>query len=578
MAQTYCTAEMKFIDVTAKEDSTITATGQDFDDLDLLKGESSQAIKDYATLAHNMFTLDGSKEIIDKPADIAYMAPALSNSSRGYSNNPKIEIAFSSNHSTNALTLYFERKHPTKIRITWYAIGGNKIIAQTFDVDSNTFVANQQVQNFGKITIEFLETAFPRDYINLQYILYGRYILWSRDEIQSASITEEIDTTGAEITINTATVSIMDEIEDFNVSNSNGLWQVVQKTQPLRLTETKDGQSIEMGTFYVKDFSFASNVAKFELIDGVGILDNYTFYAGDIYTNTTAGTIIKAIFDTVGILDYEVDNSIAETELSGYLAVQSCRQALQQVAFVCGAVVDDSRSDVIRIYKPNRQIKNTIDADRKFNGNTKVSKEDYYSGVSITCKKYSLASESKEIYNNTLAEGESRITFDTPYKADTIETTSGTLKEVHTNYLIIDLPTTGEVTITGMPYESSEFTVTRSHTLLEAGETENIKAYSGITLYNQTAIASKLKSLLSYYDLRKSLSMTYLLQAEKVSEWALVKDGIWSNATLIESQDIDLTGGFISKATCRGYTLINATQNFTGSELFTFDGEGGAII
>ena len=44
--------------------------------------------------------------------------------------------------------------------------------------------------------------------------------------------------------------------------------------------------------------------------------------------------------------------------------------------------------------------------------------------------------------------------------------------------------------------------------------------------------------------------------------------------TLIEQQDIDLTGGFIATATCRGYSVVVTENYFVGTELYT----GGDVI
>jgi len=69
--------------------------------------------------------------------------------------------------------------------------------------------------------------------------------------------------------------------------------------------------------------------------------------------------------------------------------------------------------------------------------------------------------------------------------------------------------------------------------------------------------------------------MKYILNTESVSNWVNVVDKNSNIATtLIEQQDIDLTGGFIATATCRGYSVVVTENYFVGTELYT----GGDVI
>lgn len=581
MANTYCTAEMKFIDVTAHSDGTLdTSSGQSFDDTSIFKRNTASDVTDYGFLGHNQIVLDGSqKELADKPTDVAFVSAERSGLDCLFETNPTITITFTANHSSTGLMFYFGHVYPHKMRITWYSLGGNKLVANIFEPNSLTYFASQQVSNFGRVEIEFLETCFPEQYIEFQYLMYGRVLSWTGEKIQKASITEEIDTTGAEVSINNGSISILDTDNDFNIGNNTGIWQYIQKAQEIKLTEYVDDTPVELGSFYIDDFSFKDNVAKFSLIDSIGILDKCVFYNGDIYSNVKASTIIKDIFNTAGIISYTLEEGLGDITLTGYLGVMSCREALQIVAFVLGAVVDDSRSDVIRIYKPSRKVKNNIGIDRKFNGKTQVAQEDYFSGVSVECSRYILANDTSDIYDDVLEVGDNQITFSSPFLASSIEASAGTIKERHTNYCVVNMTTEGNCKLTGQAYEESKFIVTRNQAHIAAGQIANTKTYTGITLYNTNAMQEKLKNLLKYWELQKTLDMQYLINAEQSGEWVTVKDtNGFSNSTLIESQTIDLTGGFIATASCRGYTLVNTNGLYAGNgELYADSDKGGAI-
>lgn len=580
MAITNAKAEMKFIDTTALADSTVsTQSGQDIDNLALLSGDDVSSVSDYGTLEKNLFILDGSKVIPSNPRDIGFISSEMSDQNCNFINIPSVEVDFTVNHTSSGLTLYFDRDYPAEIKITWYTLNGSELTSKVYHPDSLEYICVNQVKNYGKLKIEFLKTNLPNQYARLQYILYGKYVKWHGDTIKKASVVEDIDIVSAQISINTANIEILDIASDFDIGNPNGAWLSVQKNQPVKLYEEIDGVEIPMGSFFIDKFSFTDNTAKFSMIDTVGLLDQSTFYDGEIYVKRTAGAIIDSIMASAGITKYTVSDDVAGIELNGYLAIQTCRKALQIVSFVCGAVIDDSRSDTIAIYKPVRPVRYTIDIDRKFNGNTKVSLDDYYSGVSIEFSKYSLKSESDEIYSDYLPVGDNTITFSNPYKPDTITVSGGTIKKVATNYIVVTMDSEAECTITGQQYESSKFTTSQRVSQLDAGESENIKKYTGITLYNAQTVKETMASIMKYLGLRKEVKIKYLIQTEKVGDWGIIKDREGrSNLSLIEKQTIDLTGGFISTSENRGYTLINTNGYFAGNELIANEGIGGALL
>lgn len=573
--RTYCRAEMKFIDVTALADASVTTDdNQGIGSIELFAEQTEQ--KSYGTFELNQFVLDGSKSVLtENPKDIAFWNDALSKEDCTFETDPKITVTFQEQHTSAAITLYFEDEPPAELKITWYTIAGTKLITETFYPDSLIYVCNNQVQNYGKIEIEFVRTSFPKRYIKLQYILYGKYIVWDKDMIQTAKVQEDIDVTSATLSINEADISIVDMNNDFDAENENGAWKSVQKTQEVTLSEFKNGNMIPMGAFFINDFSFSKNIAKFKLVDEVGLLDKYTFYEGQIYNNVRAEVILNAIFATAGIKKYTIDEEVGNTLLSGYLSIQTCRKALQQVCFACGAVADDSRSDTIKVYKPDRYVKSTVGTDRKFNGNTKVSLEKYISGVNIEMKNYALEEKTSDIYKKTLPAGDTKITFSSPYLPSSITASAGTLKEVKTNYLIINMPDAGQCHITGIKYANTTFSYEKRVDKIEAGETENIKKYSGCTIYNADILPDIAAYLLDYHALRKKVGMKYLVDLEQVGNWANINSiGGKTSTTLIESQTLDLTGGFIATATCMGYSVVVTENYFAGVELYT----GGDVL
>lgn len=570
MPRTSCKVHMEFIDTTAVADSNISVNEMaGIGNVELLKSKDEYSA--YALIDKNNFLLDGSKRGLEGDTQIPFVSEASSDH-RTFENNPVITIEFSQNHTSAGITLFFVDDYPTELKVTWYDLNGTRIIVNTYYPDALNYFCKKQIENYGKLQIEFVKTRLPGQRVKLGYIQYGTSIEWTGGNIQNASLTEEVDVTSATIPINTADISILDSNNDFDLSNQSGTWKSIQKKQPLTILEKVGDKEITCGTLYLEKWKSNSNTVNFSLIDVIGLMDKTKFYNGRIYELEEAGAIIADIMESAGVEDYSVSDDVASIPLTGHIAICTHREALQQVVFACGAVADCTRTGGIRIHMPDRSADSTIGTDRKFVGTT-IELDDYVSGVAITYNKYKLAIESQEIYKDNLPAGDTLLEFTEP--CTDIEVSGGTLVETGTNYAVVHMDAEGECVVSGYQYEKAEVTYTANVKKLEAGEEPNVVSYSGCTLLNITRAKEVAERILNYYQLRQIVNMRYLLNEERVGEWVNIRDKNNSMAvTGITSQTIDLTGGFIATAKCRGYSKVVTNFAYTGE---FYSGERGLI-
>lgn len=471
MRTTYPEASFCFVDVTALADSqTASTTAKDFSNYPLFCDQTARQAP-YGTLERNQFLLDGSREIFPAagPEDVPWWSDEKSDAEGGYVKPPSLEISFTQPHSSIGLTLYFAGDYPARVRITWYTLYGSKLRSQVFYPDSSEYFCSCQVQNYGKLVIEILQSAFPFRYAKLDHVEYGRIWHLGREDIKTASVYEELDPTSATLSINTARLEIVDAAGEFDPANQEGLWKSLQKEQKVSFTEYVDGIPVDCGAFYLDTWECQKNLARFDMKDLLGIMDKTKFYGGRVYHREKAGAILEAVMDSCGVENYQVEKEVADVELSGWLGIQSHRAALQQVAFACGAVADCSRRDGIRIYRPDRHVSRTIGTDRRFQG-AKVSMEEYVSSVTVSYTRYTAGGEEKQISKGILAAGRHRIEFGAPYLAESIRASAGIILEARTNYVLLELAEDGECILTGCRYEAEENACTASVSVVEAGE------------------------------------------------------------------------------------------------------------
>lgn len=563
---------MKFVDVTAKRDSMPDSSSKADYSLPWYLSVEDYEEKNYPLLTLNDFVLDGSKEVKEEHEFVAFLSMETSDGNGNLGENVGFWVDFIDPHTSAGITFHFNGDYPSEMSISWYGMNGTEIITKTFNPDSLTYFCKQQVTNYGYILVKFSKTRFPYQNVRVKIIDYGLTLNWGAGKIKTANVLEEVNSISTELSINTASVEILDENNDFDIGNEFGAWKSVQKTQEVTLTEYIDNVPVPIGTFYLDDKKFTSNIASFTMVDAIGLLDNYTFYEGTIYNRAFAGDVISDIFKTANIKKFEIDDDVYNVELSGWLGIQSCREALQMICCVCGAVADDSRSDTIRIYTVSRSVTATVPTSRKFNGKTSISLDAYVSGVQLECSKYALSTELSEIFNDFLPKGRQTITFSEPYLSSSLVSTGCTITNRGTNYVSVFVENDGECVISGQKYEESLFRYQLTKDI-DAGEAENVIELGTFTLYNASMLPVIAKKMLDYYSLRKVVEMEYIVETEHAGNWINIVDSKRNQATsLIESQSIDLTGGFISTTKCRGYSTVVTELYYTGNyELYSGD-------
>lgn len=586
MRITKTNAKMRFVDVTALEDSTFsTQDNVSIGNLNIFKTEKAQ--KDYATLELNQFLLDGSKKLMpNAPNDIAFWSSE--NSDSDCEIDAEIVVTFTTAHTSDGLTLYFADEYPKKLKITWYSLYGTILGSEVFEPTGLSYHCRKQVNNYGKFKIEFLETELPYRKVKLQYILFGVDLDWVDEFIKTAKIKEDIDPTSQTLSINTATLTIIDKNNEFDITRDVGAWKSIQKNQQIMLYETVDGVKQDMGTYFIDRFTFKENQVSFDMIDAIGLMDKYTFDQGAIYDQKKAGLILEEIFDTAHITNYSISDEVYNTKLNGWLEIQTCREALQMVAIACGAQADTSRSNTVKVYIPDRDMHSIISKDRKFLG-TEVSLSDYYSGIRIKYCTYK-RTYTNQVYLGQLDAGTHKIIFNKPVDPTTIymedaggiiypeeedesdidtEETGDPLPitEKKTNYVVFTLTEDKSVSIEAKEYDITECYHTKEKSV-EAGETKTIKQVGTLTLRNSDGLEPLATRLLNYYTLRKRIKTKFLMENEIVGNWAGIMCDNSMAVGFFESNEIDLTGGFISISECVGYSKEVVNHYYAGNEIY----------
>lgn len=563
---------VKLVDVTAKKDSNVSMDGNsEFADVLRLKEEKA-SIPDYMTLEWNYSLLDGSMSHLPdniEETQYPFFSSEMSNAEGEYSGAYVLDVNFTGPHSSAGVSFSFQGDHPKNIKIVWYAKAGAVLSERNFIPDELDYFCENKVENFYRILVTFEGSAAPYRFLKMENIEYGYELTFTAENVREAKVLEEIDPISSELRINTFDFKIYDPNREFNILNQKGKYSLFQSKQEINAKESVNGAIVDMGTFYLDSKESESEVEiSFHALDAVGVIDKTNFVKGKIYKDETAEDIIGDIMASAGWEKYEISDELKPIVLNGYIEICSHREALQQVAFALRAVVDCSRSDLIRIYRQNTSVDGKLKDDRIFIEGEKVSAKEYVSKVDVTMHSYELSSEESTVFDGILSAGLNEVTFSEP--VTNIQATAGTIEESGVNYVLIRANSSTECKITGNVYKDVKSTFSRSTNTPESNETEKTVSVDGATLIDKSNAYLVSEHVFDYYSNRRKLNIRYVMESERTGRWTSVKSqyGMYVNG-VIESQEIDLAGGYIASASLTGYNTSETDFIYTGMEAYT---------
>lgn len=571
--------EFGLYDVTARSDSApVTEDAKDFCNLskDLLL-ESVPNQNKYGTLETRQWLMDGSFLFFpETPRQYfwGFWSTEQSNGNGAFANPPVLNIRFDKNHSSSGLTLHFYS--PTddwasKVKIQWYDANDGLLAVTMFTPDAVDYYCAHKVENYRRIQLMFLETNKPGRYLKLAGIDYGVYLHFSGEEIIKAHVLEECDPLSAEVSINTLNLTLFNQEGRFSILNPEGYFDVLQHRQKLTVWEDvrrsahdTSTTSYCMGTFYLDDWSNEDDtLADFTAIDTIGLLDGSPFDGGvyDTHVASLAAEILSGY-------PYTLDSVLGEERIQGYIPAGTRREALQQLAFAIGAVVDCSRGEIIRIVPAPQRASGLIGTDRRLQDGSKVTLLALVTAVSVTAHRYIPGEASEELYKDTLEPGTYRVTFDAPAVADSLAVRGAELSERGVNHCTLTVSKAAEVCVTGRKYSDSATVLRREASNLPSNAQGNEVSVPDATLVSPDRAAAVAARVLDYYAQRYEQTFRMVAGDEKLADRLIVESfGGEMVRGVVTKLEFDLTGGFLADAKIVGRKLSNNAAAYAGEEI-----------
>ena len=484
----------------AKENSVITSDSMEpYVDLSELKGEVD--FPEYGFCYPDYALLDGA--YINGPEDIegaGYVSTAISDDEGVFASPPSLEISLQNgNYSSVGLTLTFNEisgDYCSKIRVTWYR-DDEQLDTAEFAPNGTQYFCYRIVEYYNKVKIEFLETSRPYRPVFLSALDYGLRRIFGREEVSSVDCIMEVDEVSAELASNTLDFSIKSDVEyAFDFQKKQNVWLYFDE--------------LLMCKFFLSDGKQTSRWDyQMQTQDAIGLMDGFQFYGG-IYNQEPITDFLTDLFAGTGI-EYFLDSAYQNEVLTGYIPVCTKREALQQVAFAIGAVVNTANNEVLQIYPKQEEVSSGFTSADIFTG-LSIEHSEIITGVRLYAHGYVQNSEEAEIYNEAL-NGSATIEFSEPYHSLTIS--GGQIVSSGDNYAVI-AGTGGNVLLKGKKY-------THSTIILEKRDERitnhtNMAEIKDATLINVSNAQDVLDRLYAYYRNNETVTTRVIINEQEVGQ------------------------------------------------------------
>ena len=545
--------------VGAKENFVPTTTDKaDFANLSNLMQESTSLINYGNPCDLYSVALDGNTVGIPQDtesANIGWWSQQISNANGVFANPIILTLSASdSYYNSSGISLTFDtynNVYPISLNIKWY--DNDTLLADSdFSPDSAFYFCSKKVEGYNRIVIQFNSLNMPFNRLKVRAIDYGMKITFYGDELKSAKIIQEIDPLSSQISINTC---------DFEICSKR---QIEYSFQERQTVEVYFNDKLRSTSFIKTAKRKSQNEWSVQAEDYIGIMSNSVFY-GDVYSQKNAVELIEEIFNTANV-PYHISDLSSEI-VNGYIPYTNCREALMQVAFAVGAVVDTSNSDVVNVFKLSDKISQEIPLDRIFQGQT-FDEESKITAVEVTSHKYEPSDKVVEAYTNKDGGNIDHVfvKFSQPLHSLTI--TNGSIIESGTNYAIINA--NNECKLTGKSYEHTQTVLKKENPVLTITDMPNVISVSNATLVSADNVANILEKCYNYYEKNDRVNLK-IVEGKRKARYGGIKYGTAAYNQVAD--DIPTNVG--EKITCQSEYLGDITGIIVKQ---TYNLNGGIIV
>lgn len=318
----------------------ITATGANeavFSNVsEVVNNPTGASSPKYATLEHNLWALDGSRDVTPDSAPYAglgYVSQDMSAASVTLKLSevrtvpiPGFTITWSSEYG----------EYPTAFAVI--VKNGDTIVSDIYVGDNTSSVSevSLEVSNYDSVTVEVYDWCLPYHRARIDLISFGHVLVFTKKHIISFTHEQFGNLNSSEISKNSIEFTVDNTDGRWNPNNPIGLEQYLSERQvvTVRYGMDVDGttQWIHAGTFYLSEWRAPSNGLEATF----AARDIFEYLLNEPYTGRTTGTLLEMAKDALASADVP-DNfrAVIDPSLGNYTATLDSEYTAAEVVQMC---------------------------------------------------------------------------------------------------------------------------------------------------------------------------------------------------------------------------------------------------
>lgn len=306
---------------------------------------------------------------------LAFWSVARSRADCLFTVSPSVVLTFSNLYTSTGLTVRFapgSNDYCRKTHVEWWR-GETLLNSKDYEADSGTLVINETVEAFDKLVFSFQETNLPGKRCKIEKIIIGVIREFEANELTRVNAIHEVNLLGDTVPIN---------VLDVGLHSENDIDYIFQRKQPV---EAYDNDKL-IGTYYIQQGRRTSkNDFSISCQDVIGLLDLITYEGGIWLKDTPLEVVLSEVFGN--LVKWDIDPALASSAIKGFIEPgRTMREALMQIAFSIGAVVDTSGTDRIKIF-PVPSEAGEISPQKTYTGGS-VETSDKVTEVTVTAYRF----------------------------------------------------------------------------------------------------------------------------------------------------------------------------------------------
>ena len=294
--------ELDVVEHDAVNNMTLSVNGSEsISDISQLK-ETHYTDKKYATCEENLIMLDGTWNYIPNNTlneHIGWWSNYTSDENGYFETNPQLTATFTNKYSSVGFTVESSKTNPiAECRFICY--NDNEVIYdEVFESDNNIIFADIPVPEFNKVIVEVIRMGKPYTRVKILSFMVGILKKFNKDDIVTATITEEVSINSETLPINELNFEVYDPNKYFETYHSINKYMYRPATKNANVTCTNAGSITilnQVKDLNTKLYKYATCEEDFVKLDGT-----YRYLSNDYENqNKQVGFINNELSDENG--------------------------------------------------------------------------------------------------------------------------------------------------------------------------------------------------------------------------------------------------------------------------------------